>query len=121
MNKEMLRKIRDKIMKDKDEILETIEREENNVMSPLQSKNGTGDIVDMANSVYEAQIFNLINEKEREKLLKIDAAIKSIEEGVYGTCVVCGKKNEQKRLLAIPVTNRCIVCKSAEERKRKTA
>ncbi len=118
MEKLILKSIEQKLIDKMNEILETIEGEERNEIEGLESENITGDIVDEANSAYEKQIYSKLTEKEREKLNEIDEALKRIEEGVYGKCIVCGKEIEEKRLLAIPEAKKCIVCKSAEERKR---
>ncbi len=118
MNGNILEKIKDKILDNKDEILETIERGKEYIVAEMDSEKVLGDIVDQANSIYETQICNLLNEKELERLLKIDQAIKRIEEGVYGICVICGREIEEKRLLAIPETNKCVVCKSTEETRK---
>ncbi|NIQ18272.1 MAG: hypothetical protein GTN43_05690, partial [Candidatus Aenigmarchaeota archaeon] len=74
--------------------------------------------MDKANSIYEMQIYDKLTEKEQLKLQEISNALKRIEEGVYGKCVVCGKSIEEKRLIAIPEAKKCIVCKSAEEKRK---
>jgi len=118
MNKKLLMEIKKKLLEKKDEILETIEKEESDEISEIESESVIGDIVDEANSVYELQVISKLSEKEQEKLQEINEALKRIEDGVYGKCVVCGKEIEEKRLLAIPEAKKCIKCKAAEEKMR---
>ncbi len=118
MKKRVLESVSKKLIKKMNEILETIDRTEENDVSEQESENIIGDIVDRANSVYEMQIYDKLTEKEQEKLQEISEALKRIEEGVYGKCVVCGKNIEEKRLLAIPEAKMCIDCKSAQERRK---
>jgi DnaK suppressor protein len=45
----------------------------------------------------------------REALDEVDAALKRLEEGVFGTCEVCGKPIGAARLEAMPAARLCIV------------
>lgn len=43
-----------------------------------------------------------------ERLKKVNAALKRIEDGSYGVCSVCGEKIDEKRLEANPLAKNCI-------------
>lgn len=43
-----------------------------------------------------------------ERLKKVNAALKRIEDGGYGVCSVCGEKIDEKRLEANPLADTCI-------------
>ncbi len=118
MKKRVMDSIRKKLLWKMNDILDMFEKEELEEIGEVESENVIGDIVDKANTVYEMQINEKLNETERVKLLEIQEALKRIEEGVYGRCVVCGKQIEEKRLLAIPEAKMCIQCKAAAERKK---
>jgi len=118
MDKRTLKVIENKLLEKKNEILTTIEREALDEISDHESENVIGDIVDTANSAYESQIIEKLTENEQKKLHEINEALKRIEEGVYGRCVVCGKAIEEKRLIAIPEAKKCIECKTREEKRR---
>ena len=47
---------------------------------------------------------------------KIDAALEKIDDGSYGTCMMCGEDIGMNRLKARPVADLCIDCKSQQER-----
>jgi DnaK suppressor protein len=118
MRTKVLESIKKKLVRKMNEILEDLEETDDDDVSAIESDNVIGDIVDKANSIYEMQIYDKLSEKERDKLHEISEALKRIDEGVYGRCVVCGNKIDEKRLIAIPEAKKCIVCKAAEEKRK---
>jgi DnaK suppressor protein len=60
-----------------------------------------------------------IRDRERKLIMKMQEAIKRIEDGVFGTCEVCGGQISEKRLMARPVTTLCIDCKTKQEKMEK--
>ena len=54
----------------------------------------------------------------RDLLDKVDAAMKRIDAGTYGTCERCGRAIDKARLRALPYSVLCIDCKKLEERIR---
>lgn len=56
-----------------------------------------------------------IRDRERKLILKIQEALRRLEEGEYGICESCGEKIDKARLKARPVTTLCINCKSKQE------
>ena len=51
-----------------------------------------------------------------ERIEKLTAALKRVEDGTYGTCVECGKPIGQARLRAIPEVATCVGCQEKIER-----
>ncbi|PNP97811.1 TraR/DksA family transcriptional regulator [Moraxella sp. RCAD0137] len=41
-------------------------------------------------------------------LVQVNAALRRIEEGEYGSCIECGEMIDEKRLNAVPFTAYCI-------------
>lgn len=63
-----------------------------------------------------------IRDRERKLIVKIQEALRRLEDGDYGICESCGEDISIARLKARPVTTFCIDCKSVqevEERKNK--
>jgi DnaK suppressor protein len=60
-----------------------------------------------------------IRDRERKLIMKMQEAIKRIEDGVFGICEVCGGPISEKRLIARPVTTLCIDCKTKQEKQEK--
>ena len=75
-------------------------------------------MADMASDVYERDFLLQLAEGERELFLKIDEALKRIEEGEYAYCLNCKKKIAKTRLKAISHTPYCHNCQEKEEKKK---
>ena len=54
--------------------------------------------------------------RDLEELQEIDAALRRIDEGVYGICEECGREIDQRRLEAQPTATRCIACQAQHEK-----
>ena len=58
----------------------------------------------------------LSRERLVEKIERLTAALKRMDEGSYGTCVECGKAIAPARLKAIPEVATCVACQEKIER-----
>jgi RNA polymerase-binding protein DksA len=56
-----------------------------------------------------------LGENSGQVLAAIDAALKRIDEGTYGTCTSCGEQIRYERLEATPWAALCIECKRRAE------
>ena len=73
-------------------------------------------LADTATATLDREIDYTLEENSEHVLEAIEAALKRIEDGTYGTCVNCGKPIAEERLAAIPWATHCIDCKRLEER-----
>jgi RNA polymerase-binding protein DksA len=74
-------------------------------------------MADQASDDYERD-FSLGRATDEQKVLyAIDEALKRIEEGIYGSCLQCGKRISKKRLNALPHSELCIECQKSKEEK----
>ena len=71
---------------------------------------------DAATATFDREMDYSLEENSREHLAAIEAALKRIEEGTFGTCARCGKPIAAARLEAMPYATKCIDCKRLEER-----
>ena len=62
-----------------------------------------------------SQIGALIRQAEH-RLEEIDAAVKRLDAGTYGTCEVCATRIGEERLEARPTARVCIVCAASGRR-----
>ncbi|GAC1335079.1 MAG: hypothetical protein NVSMB17_17550 [Candidatus Dormibacteria bacterium] len=46
---------------------------------------------------------------------QVEAALKRLDDGSYGTCETCGQAIPRERLEALPFAGQCVACKSKEE------
>jgi len=63
-----------------------------------------------ASQVFEQQRDLALRDRSRIELSRVEAALRSIEDGTYGTCTNCGKPIGAERLQAIPWAPTCIDC-----------
>lgn len=71
------------------------------------------DFVDTGTERTAAGVLATLAEKEREELIRIEAALARIDGGTFGVCRECGEEIEPARLGALPEALRCIVCEKA--------
>ena len=72
-------------------------------------------LAETATATLGREIDYTLGENSGHVLAAIDAALKRIEEGTYGTCVGCGEQIRYERLEATPWAALCIDCKRKAE------
>lgn len=76
---------------------------------------GGGDSADLASLEINQASLQKIGKREETLLRKIDLALAKIEDGTYGECENCGEPIGAPRLMARPVAQLCIDCKTEQE------
>jgi RNA polymerase-binding protein DksA len=71
---------------------------------------------DTASATYDRELELGLEEGAEDVLAKIEAALKRIDDGTYGTCENCGQPIGEERLEAMPWATLCIDDKRREER-----
>ncbi len=74
-------------------------------------------LADTATETYDRELDYTLEENSEHVLADIDAALKRIETGTYGTCTSCGKDIGEERLEARPWATLCIGCQRERERR----
>jgi DnaK suppressor protein len=82
--------------------------------------NDLADEMDLAASEYIQSFEFRLRGREKSLLVKVDLALKKIEDGTFGICDVCDEPIGKKRLEARPETSLCIRCKEDQERDERT-
>jgi RNA polymerase-binding protein DksA len=121
-DKKKLDHYRKMLLRLKDELVHDISNMSKN---PGSQDTDSGDVsghvqhmADVATDMYDRE-FNLgLASSEREVLLKIEQALKRIEDQSFGTCVECEKPIPLIRLSAIPYTDTCLKCQEKIETKK---
>lgn len=88
----------------KTDLVETIIGEIEDEESPF---NISGDMVDKAEAVTYASVNEELTQGQKITLEKIERALKRIEDGIYGKCMVCSQMIELDRLSVIPYAETC--------------
>ncbi|MBM4140058.1 MAG: TraR/DksA family transcriptional regulator [Nitrospira sp.] len=76
--------------------------------------NGDWSVVDLSEDISFKQLGI-----HRETLVKIDEALRKLDEGTYGKCEDCGGDISEKRLKVLPYAIYCIDCKEKREQLEK--
>src|SRR5215213_362828 len=63
-----------------------------------------------ASQVFSQQRDLALRDRSRIELGRVDAALRAIDDGTYGTCSTCGNSIAVERLEAIPWSSTCIDC-----------
>jgi len=116
LSKENLENFKEKLLKEKLQILSDVLGEE--LALKYFSSDVEGDSADKASDVYENQVLTSLSGIQRETIDKINNALKRIEDGTYGKCSACGADIEIERLNVVPYTDLCSNCARKEGKSR---
>lgn len=105
--KNMLQDMRKSLLR---EVSRSVKEESNHLRFDV------GDFYDHASEDRQRELALTLSNREREKLVLIDAALKRIDEGTYGICEVTGEKIGEERLRAMPFTRLSIEAQEEMER-----
>ncbi|HLI88835.1 MAG TPA: TraR/DksA C4-type zinc finger protein [Ktedonobacteraceae bacterium] len=86
-------------------------------VDPIEISEGPQDFEDTAVDFLETQKEQAVLVNEQALLTEVQNALKRIDEGTYGRCIVCGQPIPEKRLEAIPWAARCVKDEAALEQK----
>jgi len=120
MDEKEIKKFRDWLLKDKKR-LESELRDVESTMDQSQSEWMEDEmyqnhLADIGTETYMRESDLSLARNIKDLLARIDAALKRIDDGTFGICVVCGRPIEKERLEALPYVDLCIEDKKKEER-----
>lgn len=111
--KERLRKVliqkREDIIREARNEIKRFKSGENRQLVETVMDDGDLSVVDLAEDISLKQLST-----HRETLIKVDAAIRKLEEGTYGICEECGEEISEERLKIMPFA---IYCRDDQEKK----
>ena len=70
----------------------------------------TTDFSEQAIEIDSLDVLFKLDKASKHELHKINNALNRLSSNVYTVCVNCGKTISDKRLIALPCTDRCIDC-----------
>lgn len=73
------------------------------------------DAADQAVATYDKNVLHQQVEQASRQLRLLDDALRRIDAGDYGECVMCGKDIAVARLQAIPWARYCVACQELQE------
>lgn len=115
MKKKDLDSFKKLLEEEKRKILRHLEDLSESSGNELDESPASGDSADIANLEINQANLQKIGKREMYLLKKIELALKKIDEGTYGECESCGEEISVARLMARPVAQLCIDCKTEQE------
>lgn len=113
LKKKQLNALRDKILAEKERVLNTFNAENEDLILHEEDRS---DEVDQANADYErAQMLRFRN-RDLFYVKKLSQALEKIDDEDFGSCQDCGEDIKFERLMARPTAELCISCKDEAER-----
>ena len=101
-SKQFLKEMQEMLLKMREELLEDVTRSVKEESNHLRFD--VGDFYDHASEDRQRELALTLSNRERDKLMLIEQALKRVEEGTYGICEVTGEKIGEERLRALPFT-----------------
>ena len=74
-----------------------------------------GDPIDDASRSLDKEILFELSGNAHNTIEQIEAALRKIDKGIYGTCEYCRCQIPKKRILALPFARYCIRCQTSNE------
>lgn len=68
------------------------------------------DWPEMAQFMENDEVLEVLEERTRDRVNALAAALTRLEEGTYGTCATCGRPISQERLDVLDTTPVCASC-----------
>ncbi|MBU6208022.1 MAG: RNA polymerase-binding protein DksA [Alphaproteobacteria bacterium] len=116
MNSRQMAYFRNKLLRWREELL----RESHDTLETLQSEPlREPDINDRASSESDWSLELRTRDRQRKLILKIDAALRRIDQGEYGYCEVTGEPISLARLEARPIATMTLEAQERHERHEK--
>lgn len=120
MNENQLEYFRQKLIAWKYEIEQDIQEAMENLKNDTENSDANSpDEIDRAAEEETKRSELRIKDRERKLIKKIESALKRIEDGTYGYCVITGEKIDLKRLEARPVAKMTLEAQEDHEAEEK--
>ena len=110
MQTEWPTEIRTRLEARRDELTARLERITANLRRPLDS-----DSEERAKQLEDSEVVDALGNEARTELESVKAALRRMDDGVYGICKACGGAIAAARLEARPFASTCIECAELDE------
>lgn len=101
----------DSLKLEADNSLKTI----NETEKSLEENRNIGDDMDQSTNLSEIIRLKNIKRQLELKIVQIEAANKRIDQGKFGVCLSCEDDIPKNRLIANPLSIRCLACQEEQE------
>lgn len=123
MDKKQKEIFRDQLLKLKESVLHDIKNMAS--LNVLENKDPSTEnaghsthMADVATDMYDREFSLGLASNDRELIQKIDVALKKIDDGTFGDCILCKGPISLARLKAIPYAQACVKCQESLDKRR---
>ena len=88
------------------------------VLADEAASERSAETVDTAQDQWDQRVLSSYGDAETRQLTAVEAALRRIADGTYGSCLRCGLHINKARLEAVPEAALCASCASWIEKKR---
>lgn len=113
MDAKELKDTRQRLSREYENLIKSINR--NRIAAEEIKVENTEDEGDLATISHDKALLYKVHEGGFARLRFIQEAMKALDRGQYGQCVLCGNDINKKRLLAVPWATLCIRCQEETE------
>lgn len=114
--------LRERLIEERERVFKEISELDADLSKSLEDTSGESPydqhMAENATATLDREIDLTLQDNARATLVKIDRALRKLEEGSYGRCDKCGKAISEGRLEIAPYATLCVDCKRLEERSR---
>ena len=119
MKKEELNHFKEMLLQEREEVIKEIMESDETARDLIENDMiNVNDSVDEATSSITQTLLSTMNKNNQQKIMAIEAALRRVVEGNFGSCISCGENISKERLEAVPWATKCINCKLKDEKKR---
>ncbi len=111
LSEKEIKDIEKMLLKMRDEVQKRIKTKKETEMPEAE----VGDEADSAAQSLDKEVLFELNGNAQSLLDQIEAALRRINKGIYGTCEYCRAPIPKKRILALPFARYCIQCQASHE------
>jgi len=108
MDKKRLEYFKKKLQVKREELVRTITRTE--LEGRSADDDPTVDLADKAANSYTKEFLFGQTDNDRLTLQFVDKALRRVDDGTFGQCLICQEEMQQKRLEAVPWAPHCREC-----------
>ncbi len=109
MREERIATIRRRLIDIREQFLREFRQQ--NAEAAALGDTGVPDPGDMSLNDYLGDFLHLLSDSKREEIVRIDEALRRLDDGNYGICQQCGEPIPIERLEIQPYTPYCVECK----------
>lgn len=118
VTKRLLVTLRRELESEREQLRAQAERFEADFRHESWKDRSSDDEAEVGSAVFERERAASLAQHARSQMVRVDEALRLMDEGTYGACTSCGELIDRARLEARPQSVLCLDCQRLQERGR---